>query len=75
MADMTIDAVGLLCPMPIAKVSAGIQALSSGQILEVTADDPAFKEDVKAFCRVSGHTLEDCIEEQSGIIRVVIRIK
>ena len=63
MFDDTIDAIGLQCPMPIAKISTGIKGLEAGQIIQVKADDPAFGEDVRAFCRVSGHELINLTEE------------
>jgi len=72
MADSQIDAIGLQCPMPIARISADIKKLESGQTVEVKADDPAFEEDVRAFCRVSGNNLEQ-IEEIDGIYTAIIK--
>lgn len=53
----TLDAVGLLCPLPVLKARKRLQALSSGDMLIVTADDPAAVIDVPHFCAEAGHTL------------------
>ena len=72
MPDSVIDAIGLQCPMPIAKISSGIKKLNSGQTVEIKADDPAFEEDVRAFCRVSGNELESLVEAD-GVFTCVIK--
>ncbi|MBY5932655.1 sulfurtransferase TusA family protein [Tateyamaria omphalii] len=52
-----LDAVGLLCPLPVLKARKRLQALSSGDILIIAADDPAAVVDVPHFCAEAGHTL------------------
>ncbi|MEM8653713.1 MAG: sulfurtransferase TusA family protein [Pseudomonadota bacterium] len=52
-----LDAVGLLCPLPVLKARKRLQALATGDILIVTADDPAAVIDVPHFCAEAGHTL------------------
>ncbi len=55
--DAELDAVGLLCPLPVLKARKRLQALSSGQILRIRADDPAAIVDVPHFCAEAGHLL------------------
>lgn len=55
--DADLDATGLLCPLPVLKARKRLQALSSGQVLRVQADDPAAVIDVPHFCQEAGHTL------------------
>ena len=61
MAVMTdpklLDAVGLLCPLPVLKARRRLAALSSGEDLTVHADDPAAIVDIPHFCTEAGHTL------------------
>ncbi len=58
MDDMTtLDAVGLLCPLPVLKARKRLQALASGAELTVLADDPAAIVDVPHFCAEAGHDL------------------
>lgn len=53
----TLDAVGLLCPLPVLKARKRLQSLKSGEDLTVLADDPAAVIDVPHFCAEAGHEL------------------
>ncbi|MEM1073005.1 MAG: sulfurtransferase TusA family protein [Pseudomonadota bacterium] len=53
----TLDATGLLCPLPVLKARKRLQALASGETLTVMADDPAAIVDVPHFCNEAGHEL------------------
>ena len=46
----TLDCKGLMCPMPIVKLSKAMKVLNPGETLEVIGDDPAFGPDVRAWC-------------------------
>ena len=64
MEDKTeLDARGLVCPMPIIKLSKIIKNVESGAQLEVRADDPAFESDVSTWCQKLGHILLECRKE------------
>lgn len=52
-----LDALGLLCPLPVLKARKRLRALSVGDELTVLADDPAAVVDVPHFCAEAGHTL------------------
>ena len=52
-----LDARGLLCPLPVLKARKRLQALGSGEVLRVLADDPAAVIDVPHFCAEAGHAL------------------
>lgn len=55
--EKTLDAVGLLCPLPVLKARKRLAALASGDVLTVLADDPAAVVDVPHFCAEAGHEL------------------
>jgi len=55
--DHELDAVGLLCPLPILKARKRLQGLQTGQVLRLIADDPAAVIDVPHFCNEQGHQL------------------
>lgn len=57
METVRIDALGLLCPLPVLKARKRMKTLSSGDMLELLADDPAAIVDVPHFCAEAGHTL------------------
>ncbi|MBV1900911.1 MAG: sulfurtransferase TusA family protein [Kordiimonadaceae bacterium] len=52
-----LDATGLLCPMPILRARRSLDSMATGQMLIITASDPASVQDMPAFCKMSGHTL------------------
>ncbi|MBZ0122480.1 MAG: sulfurtransferase TusA family protein, partial [Roseovarius sp.] len=47
--DHTIDARGLLCPLPVLKLRKRLKSLGVGEVLELWADDPAAAIDVRHF--------------------------
>ena len=57
MADQTLDAKGLNCPLPILRAKKKLNSMEMGQILEITATDPGSVKDFEAFCRTTGNTL------------------
>ena len=70
--DDDLDAIGLLCPLPVLKARKRLMALQSGQVLRLQADDPAAVVDVRHYCNESGHILlgsENLGETQYYFIR------
>ncbi|MCU9837888.1 sulfurtransferase TusA family protein [Ruegeria sp. WL0004] len=57
MADQTLNAEGLNCPLPIIKAKKALKGMSAGQILEVRATDPGSVADFAAFCKQTGNKL------------------
>ena len=55
--DLDLDAVGLLCPLPVLKARKRLMGLEVGQVLRLRCDDPASVIDVPHFCGESGHML------------------
>ncbi len=56
--DLEVDALGLLCPLPVLRLKKRMAALPSGATVRLLADDPAAHIDVPHFCAEAGHTLE-----------------
>lgn len=59
MADKILVTLGMKCPRPLFEVSKTLRDMETGQTLEVSADDPAFKLDIEAWCRRTGNVLVD----------------
>ncbi|SFT62052.1 sulfurtransferase TusA family protein [Sedimentitalea nanhaiensis] len=53
----TVDATGLLCPLPVLKARKRLKSLPRGAVLQMLADDPAAIVDVPHFCAEAGHEL------------------
>jgi tRNA 2-thiouridine synthesizing protein A len=68
----TLDAIGLLCPLPVLKARKRLKSLPDGAVLQVLADDPAALIDVPHFCTEAGHGFlgqDDCASHQVYLIR------
>jgi tRNA 2-thiouridine synthesizing protein A len=59
----TLDAKGLMCPMPIVKLAKKMKDMKVGEVLELIADDVGSKEDVPAWCKRTGNQLVSQKEE------------
>ncbi|MEM5475615.1 sulfurtransferase TusA family protein [Pacificibacter sp. AS14] len=55
--DQDIDAIGLLCPLPVLKARKRLLAMKTGEVLRLVASDPAAVIDVPHFCAEAGHLL------------------
>jgi tRNA 2-thiouridine synthesizing protein A len=73
--DELLDCVGLYCPQPLFQTKQAIENLEAGQILEIIADDPAAEEDLRRFCRRTGHELVSVKNFPDGVKRIRIRHK
>ncbi len=67
-----VNACGLQCPGPILQLYNRMQQLSDGDILEITASDPGFANDVEAWCSRTGNTL---IQLDRGAGKITARIR
>jgi len=74
MADQTLDAKGLNCPLPILKAKKALTAMPAGATLAVLATDPGAVKDFAAFSRTTGHELvEQSVD--GNVYRFVLRRK
>ncbi|WP_417518120.1 sulfurtransferase TusA family protein [Marinobacter sp.] len=71
MADRTLDASGLRCPMPLLKTKLELNGMSPGEMLEVIATDAGSARDIPAFLKLSRHRLVNSSETE-GRYRFVI---
>ena len=72
MADYTLDAKGLHCPLPILKARKALKEVPAGGTLEVLATDPGALADFEAFCRQTGNELLQHSQDDS-IYRFLIK--
>jgi tRNA 2-thiouridine synthesizing protein A len=70
--DRSLDCIGLYCPEPVFRTRLALDDLQVGQVLEVTADDPAAEEDIKRLVRRLGHEILE-LESDNGEVRVLIK--
>lgn len=55
--DATVEARGVLCPVPIIRLARAAGSLPAGSVIELLTDDPAAEYDVPAWCRLREHEL------------------
>ena len=70
--DEDLDAIGLLCPLPVLKAAKRMRDLRPGQVLRLKADDPAAIIDVPNYCRESGNDHLG-LEEVDGVQHHFVR--
>jgi tRNA 2-thiouridine synthesizing protein A len=68
MADITLDAVGKKCPMPVLMTKKELKKMSSGQVLELIVDDKGALKDVPALLTKTGDELLTTKEEGAKVI-------
>ena len=68
----TVDALGLLCPLPIVRTARALNHRPAGTIVELLADDPGIVEDLPAWCGAMGHDLLG-MTEAAGVWRCRVR--
>lgn len=57
MSRVTLDARGLLCPLPVIRLQDRVRNLPPGTLVELLSSDPGTLIDIPAWCRMSGHRL------------------
>jgi tRNA 2-thiouridine synthesizing protein A len=67
-ADATLDATGLLCPLPVLKARRALREVPAGGTLDVIATDPGAVKDFEHFCRTTGCELLES-SEADGVLR------
>ena len=72
MADKTLDAKGLNCPLPILRAKKALAEVGAGGTLEILATDPGAVADFQAFCRTTGNELVESGQD-GKVYRFVIK--
>ncbi|MGH1465407.1 MAG: sulfurtransferase TusA family protein [Cognatishimia sp.] len=69
--ELEIDAIGLLCPLPVLKLRKRLQKLAVGAKVRLLTDDPASIVDVPHFCQEQGHALMSSGESDGSFFFIV----
>ncbi|WP_438449082.1 FAD-dependent oxidoreductase [Gorillibacterium sp. sgz5001074] len=70
--DAVLDACGLCCPGPLIQVKQRMDQLLNGQVLQVTASDPGFYEDIRAWAQMSRNRLLKVTKLPNGMIEAYL---
>ena len=66
-----LDTRGMNCPLPVLKTRKALNIISSGEILEVTANDPGSVKDMASFCEQTGNRLVSSNETDNSYIFLI----
>jgi tRNA 2-thiouridine synthesizing protein A len=70
--DLELDLKGLMCPMPMVRVSQSISDVPVGGVLKAVATDPACEADIPAWARLTGNEVLE-IEKDDGTITLWVK--
>ncbi|RUM61833.1 MAG: sulfurtransferase TusA family protein [Persephonella sp.] len=70
--DITHDATGTYCPIPITELAKVVKTAERGQIIELLADDEGAIQDVPAWCEATGNEYLG-YKEEDGLLIFYIR--
>jgi tRNA 2-thiouridine synthesizing protein A len=56
-ADKELEALGMACVNLTPNIKQAISSMQGSEVLKVFNDDPAAREGVPAWCRLTGHSL------------------
>lgn len=68
----TLDCRGLLCPLPIIRLSKAMKAVGVGAVVEMLATDPGAVPDMEAFEKQTGHKILERSETE-GTFRFLVQ--
>ncbi|MHA1680981.1 MAG: sulfurtransferase TusA family protein [Promethearchaeota archaeon] len=72
MADVTLDALGKKCPMPVLLAKKQLKKMTAGQVMELLTDDSGALKDVPALINKTGDEILDT-KEGGGKITFTIK--
>jgi tRNA 2-thiouridine synthesizing protein A len=71
-SNVQLNLEGLLCPIPVVKVSQAVKTMKVGDVLEATATDPGVMADIPAWTKSTGNELVS-MEKDGKLIKFLIK--
>jgi tRNA 2-thiouridine synthesizing protein A len=68
-----LDLRGLLCPLPVVKISQAIKTVQIGELVEATATDAGVLADIPAWARSTGHELVSLDKMDNKEFRFIVK--
>ena len=73
--EKKLDATGLFCPEPVFRTKIEVERMQVGEIIIVSADDPAAEDDLSRWVNRSGHELLDMSKDGETITFKIKKVK
>lgn len=72
--ELEIDALGLLCPLPVLRIQKQMRRLAPGDTVRIISDDPAALVDIPHYCNERGHALVQHRKTDEGQVFVIRKV-
>lgn len=69
---LTLNLLGLKCPLPVLKTAKKLREMNKGELLEVKTDDSSAEKDLKQFCSLNNSKIINT-KKQNKILCVLIK--
>ncbi len=69
--DKVLDCTGLYCPEPIFRTRMAMDEMEKGQVLEVSADDPAAEADLRRLAERMGYEVLEATREGDEVTLLI----
>ena len=73
--DLELDLKGLLCPLPMVKVSQNISKVEVGGVIRAVATDPGSMADIPAWAKSTGNEVISAEKVGTEFVFLVKRLK
>ncbi len=70
--DVRLDVRGECCPYPLLLTKKKVESLKSGEILEITADDPVAPQNIDSWAKKSGNKLLS-VRQEGNIFKILVQ--
>ena len=70
--DRTLDCLGLYCPEPVFRTRVELDNMRIGEIMEVSADDPAAEADLRSLVKRLEQEIVD-VHKDGNTVRILIK--
>ncbi|MGH1568056.1 MAG: sulfurtransferase TusA family protein [Nitrosopumilus sp.] len=74
-AEKKLDATGLFCPEPVFRTKIEVERMQVGDVIIVSADDPAAEDDISRWVTRNGHELLDMSKDGETITFKIKKVK
>ena len=74
-SEKKLDATGLFCPEPVFRTKIEIERMQVGEVITVSADDPAAEDDISRWVTRNGHELLDLSKDGDKITFQIKKVK
>ena len=74
-SEKKLDATGLFCPEPVFRTKIEIEKMQVGEVLVVSADDPAAEDDISRWVTRNGHELLDMTKDGNTLTFQIKKVK